>query len=78
MKKLAKDVVWAMITWSGTESKTSFKSKLRNIRQMIVDVSKETFDDKITDEFVESKIKSNLRHAQERLNRSMKRKENEL
>lgn len=71
LKALAKDTVWVNVSWTGTTSKKSFQSYLANIHRMILDVSQETFNKvDASEKFIDSKIKSNLRHAPERLIRS--------
>lgn len=74
MKTLAKDSVWIKTSWGGTAAKASFTSSMANIHQMLIEVSKETFKDDVSVEFIDGKIKSNLRHAMERLNRASNKK----
>lgn len=71
MKSTAKDNVWCSITWRGTQTKASFLS-FQNIHQSFTEIAQSTFtkDEAMTIEFINKKIKSNLRHAQERLKRS--------
>lgn len=71
MKCLANDTVWIKVSWIGTPIKTSFQSRLNNIHKMITEISESTFNDAISIEFINGKIKTYLRHAQERLKRKI-------
>lgn len=48
----------------------SFQIQLTKIHQMITELSEITFENDINTEFVNNKIKTNLRHAQERFDRA--------
>lgn len=67
MKLLATDEVWQNITWKGTKSKSSFGS-LGAIKNAIIDVCTETYKE-LTEEHMFSKMKSFLRHTDERIKR---------
>lgn len=69
MKQFAHDQVWCTVTWRGTTTKQSFQSQLTNIRQMITQIGLNTFEKEMNEEFIVNKIKTYLRHAQERVNR---------
>lgn len=68
MKSLATDEVWQNITWKGTQSKSSLLGSLGMIRNIIVEICAETYKE-CTQEFFDSKLKTYLRHTEERIKR---------
>lgn len=71
MKVIASDDVWQQVTWRGTASKTSFVGGLKTIKDLIVDISCDTFKGE-SQKFFEEKLKSFLRHTEERISRKNK------
>lgn len=69
MSSIANDEgVWSKITWKGTEAKDSFQTRYAVIMNIMRNICTETFPEN-NNAFFESKIKSFLRHAPERLKR---------
>lgn len=68
MSSLASDEVWIYISWKGTDTKESFGRRYAAIQKLITDICNETFPEN-TNLYFEGKIKSFLRHTQERINR---------
>lgn len=70
MKTLATDMAWNNITWRGTTTKKSFLSDFKPMHDLIIEIVESTFSDiDNLNEFVDSKIKTFLRHAPERVKR---------
>lgn len=72
MKSLAIDTVWSGISWKGSANKQAFHSNLENIHRIIIKISQSTFENEISVTFINEKIKTNLRHAKERVDRQKK------
>lgn len=68
MKFIATDDVWKNVSWQGTALKTSFVGDLKTIKDVIVDIAQDTFK-KEPHDFFNSKLKSFLRHTEERIKR---------
>lgn len=75
MKCLAADEVWQNISWMGTPYKASFTGRFGTLHQLISDVCSDTFKE-CTKSFIESKIKTFLRHTEERIKRKAVREAN--
>lgn len=71
LKSIATDDVWLNVTWQGTRTKSSFITGLSTIRKAIADVAAQIFKEcDVT--FCDAKIKSFLRHTEERVRRQLK------
>lgn len=71
LKAIATDDVWLNISWQGTKIKSSFIANLNVIRSTITDIVAATFKD-CDVAYCDAKIKSFLRHTDERVRRQMK------
>lgn len=65
---MAPDKVWVNISWQGSNTKKSFCADLSCIQTLILEVSRRNFQD-IDGEFCNTRVKTFLRHAKERLTR---------
>lgn len=69
MKSLAPDHIWLKVAWQGSEHKISFSKVLCAFFTAIKKVSRETFDE-CNAKHCETKVKSFLRHTEERVKRA--------
>lgn len=69
---LAPDDIWRQISWQGTEQKVSFSEALSAFLTAIKKVSRESLTE-CDSKHCESKIKTFLRHTEERLKRREKK-----
>lgn len=76
MISLASDEVWQTISWKGSATKRSFTGRFVSIQQLIENVCADTFEE-CTKTFCRSKMKTFIRHTDERVKRKAIRAANQ-
>lgn len=70
MKAVARDRVWTHISWQKTDKKESFPEFFDVFWKAILKISSETFPAVCNQSYCESRVKTFLRHTDERMKRN--------